>query len=103
MFIQVSHECDFVRQLELESLSVLLLFLTSAVTVVSAYLESAPVSSSVAMTAMYYKDRKVSPVNESQTHWLHGATTDPSAEVSFTCQYLQKLLGLFVNRAKVEL
>lgn len=103
MFLRVSHESDFVRQSELESLSVLLLFLTSVVTVVSPYLESAPVYSSVAMTAMFYKDRKVSPVNESQTRWLHGATTDPSAEVSFTCHFLQKLLGLSVNRAKVEL
>ncbi|XP_063329234.1 CUB and sushi domain-containing protein 1-like isoform X2 [Pelmatolapia mariae] len=43
--------------------------------------ELAPASSSVVMTATYYRDPKVSPVNESLTHWQPGVTTDPSAEV----------------------
>lgn len=71
-----------------KSTLLLLLFLTSVVTVVSPPLELAPASSSVATTATYYKDLKVSPVKESLTHWLPGVTTDPSAGVSFTCHFL---------------
>ena len=63
-------------------------FLTSVVPVVSPYIELDPASSSAVMTAMYYKDLKVSPVSESLTHWLPGVTTDQSAEVSFTCHSL---------------
>ncbi|KAF3832536.1 hypothetical protein F7725_026201 [Dissostichus mawsoni] len=49
------------------------------------YQELDPASSSAVMTAMYYKDLKVSPVSESLTHWLPGVTTDQSAEVTRTC------------------
>lgn len=63
-------------------------FLTSVVITVSPYQGLVPVSSSAAMTATSYKDPKVSPVSESPTPWLHGATTGPSAEVSSTCHFL---------------
>lgn len=63
-------------------------FLTSVVITVSPYQGLVPVSSSAAMTATSYKDPKVSPVSESPTLWLHGATTGPSAEVSSACHFL---------------
>lgn len=56
--------------------------LTSSVFFTSPHTESAPASSSAVMTATSCKDPRVSPASESPTHWLRGATTGPSAEVS---------------------
>lgn len=67
-------------------MDIFLLCLTINITVLSLYLEWAPVSSSAATTATFSKDLKVSPVRESPKHLQPGVTTGPSAGVSFLTQ-----------------
>lgn len=59
-----------------------MLFLVTRLFLPCLLTEWAPACSSAVTTATCCKDPKVSPVSESQTHWLPGVTTGPSAEVS---------------------
>lgn len=79
-----------------------MLFLVTRLFLPCLLTEWAPACSSAVTTATCCKDPKASPVSESQTRWLPGVTTGPSAEVSSPpCHFIQSLCVRSAGRGEV--